>query len=347
MVGLVCLVLCTLNEGSVFAQGFSYTSTTAIEIPGKLGSLVSAAASLTGSNVLEETVFILGDKMRVDKGNESVITDLEWQTITTMRHEEMTFEVVTFDQILTRLESAKNQLDMADFAMEEAGVQVESVDLGQSPNLVSAEEIDKNIQFSFNLEWSGQKKRLQRLPVEQAYLTLIATSKDDQTESQSGTFVVFNDMWVTQDIDGYASLKSFQMKAAELMGSAFGGSGGWEKLQSALVKDARIDVLMESVREQSQQLTGIPILTDTYVVLVSENNTFDQEQVMQTAPKRSGLKGAFRAVRRQINNESTTSEQNDGQNTLAKITITLSDFSTNGVGSQLFEVPSNYVEVVN
>lgn len=350
MIYVFCLILLsavvtTGDRGQATAQGTTFTSTTRVEIPGRLGSLLNAAASAVGSNEIVETTYVLNDQMRVDKGETSVITDLEWQTITTLNHNDKTFSVLTFDELQAKLEAARSQIDMADFAMEEAGVDVEKADTE-----VTEEEMATAVQIKFDVEWSGQKKRISRLPVEQAYLTMIAElseSESEQSEGIKGTFVTLNDMWVTPEVDGYEEVEAFQAKAGEMLGAAMFGKGGLEKMQANVLNDARIGALMESVRAESMKITGVPLVTDTYLILVPEGEEFERERVFPKTEERRGLQGAFRAARRTLRNDSAKSDEADesGQKTLLRLSIELGGFKTGGLTAEDFLPPGNYTEV--
>ena len=319
------------------AQGFSYTSTTRIEIPGRWGAILNSAASLTGMNDMEETIRVLGDRMCVERGGTSTITDLEWQTITTLHRDDRTFGVVSFDSLLARMESARDQLDAADFAMEEAGVNVET-DEGV------VRDTTTGVTFDFQVEQTGQKKRIDRLPAEQVLLTLVAEvvgNEGDET-ALKGTFVAVNDMWLTPEIDGFQEVQAFERKAGELLGTALFDKGGLEKLQSTLVRDPRMEAMMARAREESKKIQGVPVLTDTYLVLVPPGDTFDRNLVFNKKKERRGLQGALRAARRIAQGQE---EESPGQQTLLRISIELKDFSAGGLTDDDFTPPADYTEL--
>jgi len=159
--------------------------------------------------------------------------------------------------------------------------------------------------------------------------------------------VVLNDMWSAKEVEGYSVLESFQIKASEMMGVALFGKGGLENLQSLTLNDPRIDAMMESVKEESQKIEGIPIVMDTYLVLVREDQTFDRNLVLQEdAPTKSRLRGLFSAARSAVR-DGLVESNDSGQNTLVRISVKLSGFSSSGISPEDFNIPDEYVELVS
>jgi len=310
------------------AQGFRYETTTSLKLTGTTGDVVGALASLGGGlDEVLETISILEDKMRIDRGGTSTIYDLEGKRLVTLKGEECSF--VTFEHLRQQVEAAKEQADAA-----EAGGQT----TGEATYDLS------EVKFDFSVQRSGGAEEISGYRTYPVTFTVIAeaTGEVRKLEQVEGTVVVVSDVFLASNVAGYEVARAFQQRLAEEMGAIYLEEGGVKKLKAALERDPLMKAAMEQALEEQIKLDGVPVRTTTYFVFVPAGLTYDPFLVRPERVQTKKKIGRF--VRKALRKKKEKADPSPRQQTLFFVTSTMSDLYHGPLDAALFETPAHCEE---
>jgi hypothetical protein len=189
-----------LSAATMFAD-FSYRESTKVTGGAIAGMLkVAGVFSKAAREPIESTVAFKGNRMAHRSQNQMSLIDLDAKTITNVDFQKKQYSVMTFEQMRQALE------DMSKKMKEE---QAKKGNDAEMKLRVSADPTGKSKDIN------GQNAK--------EILMKIAMDITDKKNNQTGTMVVYSDMWLAE-VPGYGEVKDFYLKMAKELNWTPGGN---------------------------------------------------------------------------------------------------------------------------
>jgi hypothetical protein len=246
-------VLCVaaLWASSIALADFQYQQTTKIT-GGAMLSMVKMMSRFSGQmrqalEPMTQSVFLKGNRMAHVGKDATEIIDLDAETITHIDNVKKTYSVMTFAEMKK--------------AMEDAGKEMEQkMNQKQSPEMSDAE-----MSFKANVRDGNKTKEVSGMNTNLKILTLSMDVKDKKS-GEAGAMAVTSDMWMAPEVPGYKEVRDFQMRMAQKMGIAVGGTMG---PMAAAMQKSMMRGFSELAKESSK-LNGVPVLMVTRMGATAE-----------------------------------------------------------------------------
>lgn len=318
--------------GPADAPHVRYRSTTSMNL-GMLGRM----ARFLGKELetQSETVSISGLRQRTDAGDQSTILDLENGSMIMLDHEKRQYTVMTFDEMVERMDDALAEMKNQDDQPEQADG--------------SGQEIDADVEFDMSVERTGRAESINGAPSEQLLLTMRAdfdiqgTDENGEEASVRGTTYALVDTWTSSDIAGLKTIQNFERYAGEQMGASLQQSDFGSSLQ-AMGMDPRTGELIEEAGKEMQKLDGLVVRSTTHLILVPEGQALDVEAALNPPSGQEGG-GANAFAQMAAGTEEGGNAAPAEQVTLMRITTQISDLQVDPLPADHFEITPDYKKV--
>lgn len=345
----------------VAAQDLKYTTTTSIELPGRVGTALRWAQRIAGgSSETVETVYLKDRRMRTDDGSSSVIMDLADGRMVFLDHDRKSYSVLTFADAA---EMTEEMMVDAQAALDEARRDAEDAreEAGRS-----LEEEGVEVRYDVRVDRTGETKTIRGHRAERIFLIMAAEgSRVAQTEEEEdfeGSLVLATEMWMTNDASGeLAALFSFYEQSAEAMSEhmqtfASSSQAFSEGLAGAFASDPQMREMTERAAEEMAQMDGVSLVSTMKMVLVPGGMTFDSRMAFDGETEREEVSTTQRAGRlarglvrsrlgRGGNNDADEEEEKaPAQRTMMTIKTEITDVQRAALDAALFEIPQDYAE---
>jgi hypothetical protein len=218
-----CMGIMALSTTSLFAD-FSYRETSKITGGMVAGMMkIAGAFSKAAREPMDATVAVKGNKL-VHRGSTHMsLIDLDAKTITTVDLQKKQYSVMTFEEMRQAMENMAKKMK-----------QDSSADMKMR---VSAEPTGKT------KEISGYNAK--------EVLMKISMDIQDQKSKQSGSMVVYTDLWIAENVAGYSEIAGFYKRMSEQLNWTPGG--GMFMQQPEIAKG-----MAEAFKEVSK-MNGAPV----------------------------------------------------------------------------------------
>jgi hypothetical protein len=308
-----------LLAGPAFAD-FSYHETTKITGGMMAGAMkVAGVFSKQAREPMESTVALKGNQLAHRSATHGSIIDLDKHTITDIDLQKKQYSVMTFEQMKQAMEAASEKMK----------------DKNQ----------DAEMNFKVSADATGKRKQIAGLDAREVLIKMQMESTDKKS-GQSGSMVVYSDVWMADGIAGYGEMSAFYKKmAAELNWSP--GSNMFAA-QPQLAKG-----LSEAYKEVASQ-NGAPVFQT--IVMGPEGvapPSGDPDAAKEAKPKPSAgavlggaLGGRFGLGKKkqQEDPQQQPNGQPAGAGAMIEMQTEFSNFAQTADAS-LFEIPAGFKQV--
>jgi len=285
-------------------------------------------------------IYLSGDKQKTDT---EMKTEMSMFSAPTMK----TTNIIRLDkEVAWNIDHAQKTYTELSFAQMRAmmsSAQAEQGEMGAQSGAPSAEDMEIQ-KPEFNIEKTGQKKKIMGYKCEEVILEVIVRARDKQT-GDTGSFIMFDRMWVTADWAGHKEYEAYSKKAAQKMG--FGA--GMEAAGSSL---AMMGLDPETMMEKMSEIGGFPMRQEMTMTISGDikgqmeteggQMTDEQKEAMKEASealKGLGLGGLFG---KQKEESEEKKEATVGSAAIFEAIIEVESVSTKDVDPGEFEVPKGY-----
>jgi hypothetical protein len=308
-----------LSAGPSFAD-FSYHETTKIT-----GGMMAGAMKVVGvfskqaREPMEATVALKGNRLAHRSTMHGSIIDLDKHTITDIDMQKKQYSVMTFEEMKQAMEAAAAKMK----------------DKNQ----------DAEMNFKVSADATGKRKQIAGLDAREVLIKMQMESTDKKS-GQSGSMVVYSDVWMADGIAGYGEMRDFYKKMAAELNWAPGNN--LFAAQPQLAKG-----FSEAFKEVSTQ-NGAPVFqTITMGPEGTPPPSGDPEAPKEAKPKPSAgsivggaLGGRFGLGKKKPQEEP---QQQDGGKqaggaTMIEMQTEFSNFAQTADAS-LFEIPAGFKQV--
>lgn len=321
----VCGAL-ALSATSLFAD-FSYHESSKIT-GGAMAAMMKVAGvfSKAAREPIESTVALKGNRLAHRSNLHGSIIDLDKKTITDVDMQKKTYSVMTFEEMKQALEA-------------------------MSQKMKDNKNADAEMNFKVSADATGKRKQIAGFDA-QEMLIKMEMEGTDKKSGQSGSMVIYSDVWMANDIPGYGEVRDFYKKMAAELNWAPGGNMFMAQPQVA-------KGMSEAFKELAKQ-SGAPV----YQTMVmgpqgtpppSGDPTAPQQKAEKPKPSAGSvlggaLGGRFGLGRKKQQDDSQQQQPDSGAQagqqggTLLEMTTEYSNFATTADAS-LFEVPAGFKQV--
>ncbi|GAB5519432.1 MAG: hypothetical protein RhofKO_16830 [Rhodothermales bacterium] len=345
------MLACVLAASPVLAQGSGVTVTqsTSYKLPGMLGDAMAALGNrMPGGMNQDETLYLKGNQMRIDRGDETIVYDLDQRRMVTWNRATQRYRIQTFDQLAQQFEQLRGQ---ASGAMDDASA--------SDYEPVTEENYGfRDARLDLRVNRTGQTDRKNRFNAERVVLTMEATKVAESAEAAAeegmdgtpyemdGGIVAVTDMWVSNDVGDYTQVQAFQQRLAGELGAAFLGEAASNRLSAAFDRDPRMASMMNRMMGEATQVDGVPVHTTTHLVWVPQGQAFNESAVLELAKKkrRRGLGNMVRRALETNTGLNAGAEDENQQRTLVSVVNEIRSVESGTLEDQLFMPPSGFQE---
>jgi len=350
--GVLGLMLaCVLAASPAVAQGgdITVTQSTSYKLPGMLGDALAALGnSVPGGMNQDETIYLKGNQMRLDQGDETMVYDLDQRRMITWNRGTQRYRIQTFDQLAQQLDQLRGQ----------AGEDMNAADAGEWAPVTEENYGFQDARLDLRVNRTGQTDRKNRFNAERVVLTMEATKVvenaeaaagdglDDEMYEQDGGIVAVTDMWVSSDVGDYARVRAFQQQLASELGATFLGKAASNRLSAALDRDPRMASMMNHMMGEATQVDGVPVYTTTHLVWVPQGQAFNESAVLESTKKkrRRGLGNMVRRALETNTGLNAGAEDESQQRTLVSVINEIRSVQSGTLDERLFMPPSGFQE---
>jgi hypothetical protein len=223
--GIIAAVM-ALSAGSALAD-FSYHETTKIT-GGAMAAMLKVAGvfSKQAREPIESTVAVKGNRLATRSTTHLHLIDLDKRTITEVDFQKKTYSVMTFEEMKQAMENMSKKM--------------------------KDKNSDAEMNFKVSADATGKSKQIAGYEAREMLIKMEMEATDKKSQ-QSGSMVVYSDIWMADGIDGYGEVQDFYKKMATELNWAPGGN--MFMAQPQLAKG-----FAEAAKEMSKQ-KGAPVFT--------------------------------------------------------------------------------------
>lgn len=214
----VCGAL-TLAATSLFAD-FTYRETTQVTGGAMAGMMKMVSKQMRGA--IESQVAIKGNRMARRSDTRVTVIDLDARTITEADLEKKTYSVMTFDEMKQAMENLSKKMKQ-----------------------------DTDVKFKVSAEPTGKTKNIAGFDAKEVVLRM-AMEATDAKSKQSGAITVVSDLWVAENVPGYAEMSAFHKKMAEEL--------NWNPGNSMFMSQPQMAKGMTEAYKAVAEMKGAPVL---------------------------------------------------------------------------------------
>jgi hypothetical protein len=311
-----------LAAGSLRAD-FSYRETTKVTGGMMAGALKMAGVfSKAAREPMDSTVAVKGNRMAHRSASHLSVIDLDRRTITEADLQKKTYSVLTFDEMKQALENLSNKMK---------------------------EKQNGEMNLKVSADATGKSKEIGGFKAGELVMK-ITMEATDQKNGQKGSMVVISDVWMSEDVPGYAEVAEFSRKmAAEL---------NWTPGSSPFLSQPQIAKGMSEAAKEMSKLKGAPVF-QTIVMgpegIAPPSSDGPQPAAQQEKPKPSAgrllggalggrLGGLGRKKEEPADEPPPQAASSSNQGALIEMQTEYSAFSTTADAS-LFEIPAGFKQV--
>ena len=311
-----------LSATSLFAD-FSYHEQTKIT-GGAMAAMMKVAGvfSKAAREPIEATVAVQGNRMAHRSNMRGSIVDLDKRTITEVDLQKKTYSVMTFDEMKKALEDL-------------------------SAKMKDKKNGDAEMNFKVSADATGKSKQIGGFDAKEMLIKMEMEGTDKKS-GQSGSMVIYSDIWMAPNVPGYGEVRDFYKKMAAELNWAPGGNMFMAQPQVA-------KGFAEAMKEVSKQ-NGAPVFQ---MITMGPEGTPpptgdpDAAQQKESKPKPSAgsviggaLGGKFGLGRKKSQPEEQPQQQGGQQQggALIEMQTEYSQFATTADAS-LFEIPAGFKQV--
>lgn len=219
-----------LSASSMLAD-FSYRESSKITGGAMAGMMkVAGVFSKSAREPMESTVAVKGNRMARRSNTHLNLIDLDSHTITDVDLQKKTYSVMTFDEMRQVMENLAKK-------MKE-----------------KKKDNEAEVTFKVSADVTGKQKQIAGYDAKEVLIKM-AMDVTDPKNKQSGAMVVMTDIWMADNVSGYAEVTNFSRKMAEQLNWAPGNS--MFMAQPELAKG-----MTEAFKEVSK-LNGAPVFQIT------------------------------------------------------------------------------------
>jgi hypothetical protein len=276
------------------------------------------------------TVALKGNRMVHKTSSSLQVIDLDAKTITHVDFQKRQYSVMTFDEMKQAMENLAKKMKQD-------------------------QKADVKMRVSANP--TGKSKQISGFDAKEIQMS-IAMDMTDEKSKQSGSMVVMSDLWIAQDVPGYAEVAAFYKKMAEQL--------NWTPGANMFMANPEVAKGVSEAFKEVSKMNGAPVYQK--MLMGPEGMQFPSSdgpapapaaQPQQEKPKPSAgsvlggaLGGRFGGLGRKKQQEPPPQEQpqpqaqqQSGQSgALMEAETTYSDFATTADAS-LFDIPSGFKQV--
>ena len=268
LLGLLAATGLTLTlPSAVQAQDVRYREVTTTEYAGFMGS----AMQVSGEDMGPDTTvnWIKGHKLRVDQadGRSSTILDLESMAMTSWHHVDQTYWVLNFQQYM----------QSADSSMAETREAMTDEDREKMNSFEPSLEVDR----------TGETRTINGWESEQVIMTLTLEASEDAMSEEdmendpmaammgSSSMVMLTELWVSDEVPGYAQMREALGEQAQDFASGSGGMG------SLMAGYPQMAALAEEMREEMEGLDGQAVRSTAYLLMMPAGVVLNRDSILE------------------------------------------------------------------
>ncbi len=324
----ILTVLLCLAAAGLYAD-FSYEQTTKIT-GGAMAAMMKVASvfSKGAGQPVHATVMVQGDRMAHATADSSTIIDLGKETITTVNFREKTYSVLTFAQMAQIMEQLSKK------TAQQSGGKAE-------------------MNFKASVKETGQTRQISGLNTREVVLTLQMESTDKESGNK-GSMTVTSDMWLANDVPGYAEVRNFYQRMAQKVAWT-PGSSAFSQGRGDMAK------AFADLQKEAAKMEGVPVLQVVSMGAAGEGQPGQAAQ--QTAPKQEeraapsiggslsrlgGLGGFGRRKKEEPQQQEQPAAGGSpaaAPGVLMETTTETANFSTGAVDASKFQTPAGFRQV--
>jgi hypothetical protein len=336
--------------GVLSAQDLSYTTVTSVEFGGAMGMMMQMMPQ--AGMETREAVYIKGSLMRTDDDDTSTIMDMSNGRYTMLDHESRTYYTIT-------LADMQQQMEMAQERMAQAMGNPEG---GMGPGMGPGPEGSFDVHVS--TDRTGRTRDFGGYSAEQVLITMemVPTSPESQQSvAETGTTVLFTELWLSEDFPGAAEYREAQERAGQAFLEGGGGAMASGMMGPAMMGNPDMKEAFEKNWEEMKNMEGVPVRTTTHMVTVPAGMEFDpdavlaaEDQPLEAGDMPSGMDAAMGALGRRMggmlgrgNREEADPEAPAGPTTQTitmRSVSTIEEIDTGALSDDLFQPPPDYTE---
>ncbi len=326
-----------ISSSTLVAQHVRYKTKTKMEIEslGFLGRLLNTE--------LKEETSISGMVKRVDRKDNSTITNLETLEIINLNHKKKEYSVITIDEMMEMFKAATSY---AEVSVEEGRAEMES----------DEDVPEYKVEFDLRVEDTGKEKKIgghktyQKVLIIETLFTPVDEAAADTLPSTS--LYAINDLWLATDVPEMAVNDDFNRKLGEIMKQEL-TQGNMSAIISALLKsDPRVAEAMDKAKGAMEELEGTTLLSVMHVVTVPPDMELDLALALgeKEKPKKKGggfggfMKAAAKAQGIDVGDDEEQ-EKVPEQTTLFSMTSKTESISDKARKPEYYMVPDDYEEI--
>lgn len=303
------------------------------------------------------TTMVKGNRMRSEHADGTVqVIDLDGKRFINIDNNKKTYSSMTFDEFKAAMQRAQEQ---AKQAQEQAVTQhPEAANIKITPKVHS--------------EQTGATRTILDLPTKevkwQIEMQMESTDPKVQEKAQSASMTVSSDAWIAHDVPGYDEIRKFEMRMAKQLDWLPGTMGGMMGMNS------QMGPAMQEFKKNLAAVEGMPLLQNVSFGMaatgVSQNQASsptpshtpppqqaDDQASVPTSTRDAISKGVgsvfggFGRKKKKADQDAQAQPSDSPQQSttanasLMEMQIEVTEYSSNPIDRNLFDVPAGYIEV--
>jgi len=318
---------------SASAQEVAYTTVTRSEFGGAMGQMMKMVPG--GDEPTRETTFVKGSLMRTDSDESSTIMNPIDGILSVLQHDERTYYSFSMDE-------------MGEMAAGMAGGMM-------APEGGQGWEGQPQFETRISTDRTGRTQEIGGFEAQEVLMTVEMVTQGGG-EEEGSTMVLFTQLWLSSDVPGYDAYQAAQAQMAE----GFMNSGGGGGLAAAFAQDPGMQDAFKENMKVLKDIEGMPVKTVSAFVTVPNGMEFDVDAALASMdePLSSGEGGmdmaaaaqdAMRNLGGMFGRRGQKEEEEESgpevQTVTMRVTSTIEDIRTSGIGDELFQIPEGYRKV--
>jgi hypothetical protein len=306
---------------------FSYHETTKIT-GGAMAAMLKVAGvfSKAAREPIESTIALKGNRLAHRGSTHMSLIDLDKRTITSVDFQKKTYSVMTFDEMKKALEDLSAKM--------------------------KDKKQDAEMNFKVSADATGKTKQIAGYDAKELLIKM-QMEATDKKNNQSGSMVVYTDVWMAGGIPGYAEVQAFYKRMAEELNWAPGSNMFMAQPQLA-------QGFAEAFKEVAKQ-NGAPVFQMTTMgpegIAPPTGDPQTAQQQKESKPKvtaggvlggalggRLGGLGRKKSPPPEEEQQQQPNGQQQGGGALLEMQTEYSAFATT-VDPSVFDIPSNFKQV--
>jgi len=361
------LILSSFLPSRVQPQDLRYSMVTRSELGGAAGRILGVVPG--GTEPVQETTFIKGNRIRKDDGSESSnIMDWDSGILTILDHQDRSYVQLSMEEMAQAAEEVVR-------SMEEEGGSSGLKDAMVDGSREGAEEVEDAhsdagggqtaVDITVSSDRTGVTRDFSGYSAEQVLVTLEIlgehTPGDYGEEEQSGGLAIITELWLSQDFPEYRMMQEMNGEALDRMRERETGQGILGSLEALTTYDPRLEIAFEKNQETVDAMDGVALRTAVHVVTLPGRTPVDRNKVLADQDRSlsddaaeaaaSGAKDAARSAASRIGGrlfgrgkkeEASPKPEEPQQSVILRIISEVSDVETLDLEPALFDPPPDY-----